>query len=164
LSAFGSFLGVSNPEHIVMACQMFGSVDLSTMINNLEPFVNSLILKADKNYKPTKEYGSKSKNAVKIDVKCYQPNPRSKRYQFWNFCVVLLAVVRAVIVPLELIEIIERDNEFWYLINILSDSLFLVDIVVSMVTPYYDRRQNRFVVNDLNILSNYMNGWLVPGK
>ena len=54
LAAFAPFLGVSDSNHIVMGCQLFGSVDLSTMVTNLEKFVDVLKQKAGKLYKPTK--------------------------------------------------------------------------------------------------------------
>ena len=95
-------------------------------------------------------------------MKCYQPNPGSLVYQVWNVVVASLAVFYSVIVPCELVGLFVRTGNIWFFFDITCDILFLMDILISMITPYYDSRQNRFVTDDWNILVHYIKGWLLP--
>ena len=101
-------------------------------------------------------------NFMKVEVKCHQPNPGSVPYQVWNFTVAVLAVFYSVVVPCELIGVFYRTGGVWDVFNLVSDILFLLDIFVSLITPFYDARQKRFILNNWSIASNYIQGWFIP--
>jgi hypothetical protein len=170
LGSFAPFVGLGvTPQDIVLACQLFGDVAFASTIGGLCQFFDLLVSKAGKTYRAGKHgQGSwqKANGAAaakrKVNTRWFQPSPSGTAFQLWNILIAVLAIFYAVVVPLDLLGYIQRGGSEWLAFDISCDVIFLLDIAVSFVTPYFDSRQGRYVVNLRSITQNYIGGWLLP--
>ena len=157
LGCFGQFLNASE-DNIILACQLFGNVELYKMVNNLDKFLDCVKEAAGSHWKSNSL--DKVHQSSSLRVRWYQPNPVGRLFQAWNVVLACLGIFYSLIVPFELVGIIYRQGA-WVGFDAICDIIFLVDIGITFVTPYFDRRQKRFVLEPKTVAIQYFKGWFL---
>ena len=83
--------------------------------------------------------------------------PTNKYKQFWDFIVMLLLIYTALYVPFKVC-FVETTSEFGFILDLIVDSLFLTDIVVTFNTAIEDD-YGVFIVKRSIIAKSYCTGW-----
>jgi hypothetical protein len=104
---------------------------------------------------------NKNKNvllSLKIFIVGYLLLPESSVKLYWQFVLVFLMLYTSFVTPLRL-TFIEDDSPGWMGVEYTVDILFLIDILMTFNSAYYDE-MNELIVSRRKIFLNYLKSWL----
>ena len=73
-----------------------------------------------------------------------------------NFNLYRLLIYTATVTPYN-ISFVDEENMFWYVLDLVIDGLFFIDIIVNCFSSYFDEEYN-IITNHKQILINYAKG------
>lgn len=76
----------------------------------------------------------------------------------WDIFVFVMLIFTAFVVPLRL-AFSETDDVFWTIINVFIDLTFLVDVILSFFTTYFDEKTATRVTDKKMIAKTYLKTW-----
>jgi len=83
--------------------------------------------------------------------------PNSKFKQFWNMLMFLLIVYTALVVPVR-IPLEEETSEAWLIADVITDSLFMIDVLINFISAFEDE-QGEVVKSRKLIAISYLKSW-----
>jgi hypothetical protein len=89
-------------------------------------------------------------------------HPDSKFKQAWSFVIVLFLLYVAFLMPYFIA--FQEDNraEYWKIvIDMISDFVFLFDVLVTCFSAYFDDKQGILITDNKEIFMQYFQGWFV---
>ncbi len=89
-------------------------------------------------------------------------HPDSKFKQAWSFVIVLFLLYVAFLMPYFIAFQEEEKGEYWKtVIDMISDFVFLFDVLVTCFSAYYDDKQGVLITDNKEIFMQYFQGWFV---
>ena len=88
-------------------------------------------------------------------------DPYSRYRQLWDVLATLALITTCLITPAELAFYTHFENKPSYLgtINRIIDVIFIIDIIVSFNTSYFNKEKNNFTTDRKKIAKNYLKTW-----
>lgn len=89
-------------------------------------------------------------------------HPDSRFKQVWSFVIVLFLLYVAFLMPYFIAFQGENEGEYWKtVIDMISDFVFLFDVLVTCFSAYYDDKQGILITDNKEIFLQYFQGWFV---
>lgn len=110
-----------------------------------------------------KENNDSSLRKIKKQIRKYKLIllPESKIKLTWDFVIFFYLIILSLLLPFRLAFIpMEEENELWNVLDVLSTTLFSVDIIIISCSGYYDAEEN-LILSHSRIFKNYIQGWLL---
>lgn len=95
---------------------------------------------------------------VKLPFLVIHPNSRVRKV--WNFIVAILLVYTATVMPYEIAFIDSYPYDSWFILGLVIDSLFFIDILMNCITAYYNSDMHLVTMRS-KIFLNYLRRWLI---
>ena len=142
VQAFQNIIGLKKPETLGLACQLFGDVNIQQNVEHIEKLM-SMFEKISKKELKFTSLENNAKLTIEKDS-CIQPNPLSKSFYVWNFILMVIILFVCIKMPLEFANMWKWDMGSTY--EVIIEILFLIDMLISFYTPYWDSGINEFRV------------------
>ena len=88
-------------------------------------------------------------------------NPRSKKVQYWDMTTTLALLFTATITPFEVCLGLETAWNALLYVNLVVNSIFMIDIVVQFFLPIHDPATGELIRNHKRIAKRYLKTWFV---
>lgn len=85
-------------------------------------------------------------------------HPDSKFMNVWNIVVAVLLMYTATIMPFSMAFIQSESKDIWYILDLVIDVLFFIDLVVNCITCY-NNDQGVLIVSRSKIFTRYLKTW-----
>ena len=76
----------------------------------------------------------------------------------WDLSVLLILLIISLIVPYRL-AFIQTESDSWFTIYLITDTIFLIDIVLTFFTSFHDEQKAHEETDRKNIAKKYLKGW-----
>ena len=87
-------------------------------------------------------------------------HPNHKPKLVWNIIVIFLLVYTATVMPYRIAFIENQMFDEWFFIDLFIDVLFFIDVIVNLVSAYYDQ-EGQLVTSRYIIFINYLTSWMI---
>ncbi len=87
-------------------------------------------------------------------------HPESRLRKTWNFITSVLLIYTATVMPYEIAFIDSYPYDSWFIMGLVIDSLFFIDILMNCITAYYDSEKHLVTMRSM-IFCHYLKSWLI---
>ena len=109
-----------------------------------------------KSWNPIKEPGVKVEQS-NFEHRCLI-DPNNKWKMRFDLYIMFIMIFIAIFVPWRL-AFADEDSTAWLVINLTVDFSFLIDMILTFFTAYFDEKQMRLVTNKCTIAKKYVFSW-----
>eukprot|EP01017_Pseudomicrothorax_dubius_P021634 TRINITY_DN2328_c0_g2_i4.p1 TRINITY_DN2328_c0_g2~~TRINITY_DN2328_c0_g2_i4.p1 ORF type:complete len:833 (+),score=237.86 TRINITY_DN2328_c0_g2_i4:185-2683(+) len=78
----------------------------------------------------------------------------------WNFIMFFALLITGFVTPLKICFVTDNSPIGWRMYDFLMDSFFIIDLIMTFLSPYYDNR-NRIVDSHSVIAKGYLKSWFI---
>ena len=84
------------------------------------------------------------------------PNSRWKLY--WDIYIMVMMVIAALVTPWQL-AFVELDTMDWFICNLIIDASFLIDLILTFFSAYFDEQKLVLVTDKKTVAKKYLKFW-----
>ena len=71
-----------------------------------------------------------------------------------------MLILTAIITPIRVCLVDEKDAKNWFVVELIFDIYFWIDIVINFISAYIDNNNKR-ITKWSEIIKNYLTGWFI---